>query len=191
MTDSTRAKLELVASAYGRLQHSPNDSVVSFAYERFKAEIWIQYLTLVGLLVAVPRISFSNLDPYPNSDTMLAACDDGHLRVYRTADDLPTDHPLAQLAPNGETYNSIFRAVHDILGHWTERNSFGPSGELAAFRAHARTLSPLALHAMATETLGHNAWFNFGPYAHLKPSERPYAEQKACLLPFSYIMELL
>jgi hypothetical protein len=48
---------------------------------------------------------------------------------------------------------------------------------------HSQMFSPLAQLALTTETRGQNSWFNFGPHAALPIIERPFAEQKATLLP--------
>lgn len=65
--------------------------------------------------------------------------------------------------PYKQTYNDLFRGVHDILGHGAEGFQFGPQGEENAYRSHAVMFSPLARQAMATETRSQNSWVNFGP----------------------------
>lgn len=65
--------------------------------------------------------------------------------------------------PYKQTYNDLFRGVHDILGHGAEGFQFGPQGEENAYRSHAVMFSPLARQAMATETRTQNSWVNFGP----------------------------
>ena len=65
--------------------------------------------------------------------------------------------------PYRQTYNDLFRGVHDILGHGAEGFQFGPRGEENAYRSHAVMFSPLARQAMATETRTQNSWVNFGP----------------------------
>ena len=62
-----------------------------------------------------------------------------------------------------QTYNDLFRGVHDILGHGAEGFQFGPRGEENAYRSHAVMFSPLARQAMATETRAQNSWVNYGP----------------------------
>jgi hypothetical protein len=62
-----------------------------------------------------------------------------------------------------QTFNDLFRGVHDILGHSAEGFQFGPRGEENAYRSHASMFSPLARQAMATETRGQNSWLNYGP----------------------------
>lgn len=65
--------------------------------------------------------------------------------------------------PYKQTYNDLFRGVHDILGHGAEGFQFGPQGEENAYRSHAVMFSPMARQAMATETRAQNSWVNFGP----------------------------
>ena len=65
--------------------------------------------------------------------------------------------------PYKQTYNDLFRAVHDIFGHGAEGFQFGPRGEDNAYRSHAVMFSPEARQAMATETRTQNSWVNFGP----------------------------
>ncbi len=93
--------------------------------------------------------------------------------------------------------NDLLRAVHDYYGHAKEGHEFGPEGELNAWAEHAKTLSPLAQQALTTETHGQNSWVNFGPHLRrpdgsipkrgevnwVPPQARPFAEQKAGILP--------
>lgn len=83
-------------------------------------------------------------------------------------------------------YNDMFRIVHDYFGHAKEGNGFGPNGEENAYLNHAKTYSPEAQKALATETKGQNSWVNFGPHGEqnrANPSKTIYADQKAGLLP--------
>ena len=93
--------------------------------------------------------------------------------------------------------NDLFRAVHDIYGHALEGHEFGPEGELNAWAEHAKLFSPMALRALTTETHGQNSWVNFGRHIRrpdgsipmrgepdwVHPMARPFAEQKAGILP--------
>lgn len=170
--------LALVDKAYRRLVHQPNNPLVVAAYQALAEELWRQF----EILFRIRRIEFTNTDPYASSRAMFEALDRGEvLRVY-TGCDLPFDHPLAALAPNLQTYNSIFRAVHDGLIHYPNRLNFTAKGELSAFRQHAALLSPLAMWAVATETLGQTAYYTV--------SGR-YAGQKADLLPQSIVADAL
>lgn len=162
--------LALVAKAYRSLVHSPTNALVLAAYAALTEELWQQFEVLSKAYTFV----FTDVDPYGSSGAMFAELDMVRtLRVY-TVVDMPADHPFARLAPNGQTFNSIFRAVHDALAHYPNRYSFSAAGELAAFREHCRFLSPLARWAVATETLGQNAYYQ---------THKRYAPQIADLLP--------
>lgn len=173
-----RETLRLIASVYDRARHEPARLDVVRCYAALRVELWQQYRQL---LCAVD-VEFTTVDPYRTSAAMHADIDRGRLKVY-TGADLPVDHPMTARMPNGETLNSVFRAVHDAVAHYPTRLGFGPRGESLAFRAHAYLLGPDAIRAVATETLAQNAWFNYGPYSALPVSGRPFAPQKATLLP--------
>ncbi len=94
-------------------------------------------------------------------------------------------HPLNEEVPGrpGLKYNDMFRAVHDYFGHAMKGHQFGPKGELQAWGEHARMFSPKARLALTAETHGQNSWVNFGPHSDKPVTERPYAEQKATIMP--------
>lgn len=114
--------------------------------------------------------------PYATSQAML----DDLARTYRLAVFTGgAPHPVLSASENW-----TFRCVHDLFGHAATGLPFSPRGEFNAYLAHAALFSPLARRALATETLGQSAWVNFHPsHAHLPPSRRPYAPQKADFLP--------
>lgn len=145
-------------------------------YAQLKKELAAQF----ELLHAYVAIQFVNDDPYRDSAKMFEDIEYCHsLFVYRTAY-LPSGHPFTEThEPTGECYNTIFRAVHDGLAHYPKRHNFGMLGEFLAFRAHCRLLSPLAQWAVATETLGQNAWYHFAP-GRIGP--KTFASQKYALL---------
>ena len=80
-----------------------------------------------------------------------------------TLEDAGIEVPDSDGNPYKQTYNDLFRAVHDILGHSAEGFQFGPRGEENAYRSHAVMFSPIARQAMATESRAQNSWLNFGP----------------------------
>ena len=168
--------LRYVASEYERAEHRPNDAYTRFCYYTLKRDLWAQF----DVLKVFARVTFTATDPYGGSREMFESLGRGSLSVYNVAD-IPSDHPFAERAPNGETFNTIFRAVHDGLAHYPERNSFGKLGEFKAFRAHCRLLGRDAQRALFTETVGQNAWYHFGPLA--EHGRRYFAEQKATILP--------
>jgi hypothetical protein len=113
--------------------------------------------------------------PYPTSNAMFRdIVYTGRLAVFTGGE----DHPAMT-----RQENNWFRAVHDYYGHYLNCHSFSPLGEVRAWRQHMKMFTGIALHALTVETVGHTAWVNFGPHSHLPVKERPYAEQKANLLP--------
>jgi hypothetical protein len=169
--------LAAVSDAYDALPHEPTSELVALCYRELKTELWWQY----QLLSAFVRVSFTAVDPYGGSREMFDSVEHGSLAVYTVAD-LPAGHPFAEATPNGQLYNTVFRAVHDGLAHFPERNSFGKVGEFKAYLAHRRMLvSPLARWALATETIAQNAWFHM--------HSRTFAPQKATLLPLTLVSE--
>ena len=167
--------LQSLAPVYDSANHDAEDYVTASAYAALKTELWAQFQSIPF------GVRFTVHDPYQTADEMFSALDSGSVLQVFTLADLPADHPFTELAPNGESFNSVFRAVHDALAHYPLRNDFSMRGEFRAFQAHARLLSPLAQWAVATETLGQQAWLRYGP----TPGE--FAEQKAFLLPRVYV----
>lgn len=178
----------MVSALYRALPHAPNRPLVRDSYAALKAELWDQF----QLLSAFAAIEFTTIDPYPPCDIVNCALPHGsaamfedltmgRLSVYTVAV-LPVNHPFADLAPNGQTYNSVFRAVHDGLAHYPGRHGFGPVGEYRAWLAHRKLIrSPLALGALAMETVGQTAVYTTTGH---------YAEQKANILAPSSVSTL-
>jgi hypothetical protein len=173
--------LQRVAAVYDAAKHRPNSTVTRLHYRTLKAELLAQY----QLLTAFVDVSFTGVDPYGGSAEMFESVRRGSLAVY-TQSDMPADHPFAEMSPTvGQIYNCVFRAVHDGLAHYPERNGFGRIGEFRAFRAHARLLSWLSVQALFTETVAQNAWYHFGG------NGREFAPQRAVILPAELIREAL
>ena len=164
--------LAALAAAYDALPSKrTGDPAAKRSYRAFLREVIAQYDALPVLVERWEREG----QPYANSRAMFADVDsNGRLYVYTGGE----EHPFLS-----RDENVMFRAVHDYYGHYLGRFQFGPIGEINAWLAHCRMFGDVAIHAMTAETLGQNCWFNFGPFSHLPPAERPYAEQKACLLP--------
>ena len=107
-------------------------------------------------------------------------------------------HPLlSDPDPNtGLSVNDKFRAVHDYFGHAAGGYGFGPRGEENAWISHSKMLTLPARRALTTETRGQNSWVNFGrhnynedgSYKNIPPPDRPYAIQKAAILPDKYVL---
>ncbi len=139
-------------------------------------------------------------EPYKSSSEMRRdVLDNNHMWILGTSTDTfgPPGvdfrgHPLLEStgreSNNGYplVVNDELRAVHDYYAHMLSPTTFGPRGEEAAWKNHLATIdNPWARWALTSETRGQNSWVNFG--AHVDPnsklSERPFARQKAALLP--------
>lgn len=184
------------AVAFEKARHLPMHPKVKAAYDALKNETKAQYDFLVSKGVKFEPWHHEG-QPYANSAEMAAdARDNKHLHYFPTVSGFgqedQSDHPLYADVPGmpGTKYNDLFRAVHDYFGHARMGNQFGPKGELAAWGEHARMYSPLARAALTAETHGQNSWVNFGPHSHLPVTQRPYAEQKATVLPKNVVPKL-
>jgi hypothetical protein len=163
---------EAIAKAYDQAESRPDDRHVRWAYRCLAGEVSMQFdaLTSSGLqFIPSPDPSYPN-----GSADVFRAIESGTLLVF----DGGEDHPILSRKENWQ-----FRAVHDCFGHYLAGASFGPNGEENAYRHHRAMFSPEAIRALTTETRGQNAWVNFGAYRHLTPAERPFAPQKAVILP--------
>lgn len=200
--DANAAKA--TGDAYEAMPHDPRNPEVYASYEALKNQIKEQYKFLrdrAGLKMEPFNAAKFNVDNYPNSEAMQADVrKNNHLHYYPTevgfggkADEQFADHPMLQVDPEtGMTANDMFRAVHDYFGHAAEGSTFKQTGEHQAYQAHKDTLSPAAHGALATETKGQNSWLHSGPHLrdaagnipeNLPPEAKPYAQQKAGLLP--------
>ncbi len=209
--DEPRAKL--LADAYQAAPDAPNDPAVRKAYSALAAETKAQWDAIEAAGYKLEPWEQSG-QPYASSADMRAdVTNNKHLWYFPTEQGYGqggavVEHPM--LAPSGVSVggknapvNDLFRAVHDFFGHAKEGYEFGPRGEYNAYLAHARMFSEGAVQALAAETLGQNSWVNYG--AHLRRedgslpvkgdadyipvTERPYAEQKAALLPPKLVAE--
>lgn len=180
------------ADAHQRAEHSPFEFRTRESYRALIAEIDEQFRLFIDsgyLLVLWQR----QRQPYRDSREMRAdVCRNRRLFVYPSRG-LSPDHPLAQRADANWSWNDVFRAVHDLVGHAATGFQFGPVGEENAFRFHATVQSADALPALAAETRLQNCWVNYGPHlrdergtvirpgepGYVPPSIRPYAMQKA------------
>lgn len=167
---------QMIADAFHDMPTVPDpkdEAATRASYDALNREVRQQYQ---AILDAGYKIEVVEHDPYKNSQEM--------------RDDIKNNRRLKVLAaPEGHhPYMSkedteMFRAVHDFFGHAAEGHQFGVNGEEGAFHVHASMFSPEALGAMHTETRAQNAWFHYGPYRHLPVGERPFAPQKAGILP--------
>ncbi len=165
-----------VARAYDALPAEDGSPAVLRCYAALCRELSAQF----DVLQAFIPVHFTAEDPYKTSAEMFADITGAsargrwdyspRLRVFTGGEVIPPGHMFSHRALiTGENYNLVFRAVHDGFAHYPGKHSFSALGEYRAFLAHARLLSPDAIRAIATETLGQNAYYNaYGKYAPTK-----------------------
>jgi hypothetical protein len=197
-----------VADAYQAMPHNPQDPEVAASYDKLAKEIEDQF-GFITQKAGVKMLPWKKEgQPYANSAEMLADIKDNNRLFYFPteggfgAEGVPnSDHPMLKVSQRfGVPINDLFRAVHDYFGHGKQGFQFGPSGEENAWLAHKGTLSDEAIPALTSETRGQNSWVNSGPHLRqpdgsipskgqpgfVPASERPFAEQKAGLLPAEF-----
>lgn len=207
-----------VADAYEAAPHIPDDPKVKAAYQALATETRAQwdYLTKQGVKFE-PWTKKGQ--PYKNSAEMREDVKQNkHLWFFPTengygqtgAEKAASNNPMP--TPTGVEVNGMplvandmFRAVHDYFGHAKEGYEFGPRGEYNAYLAHSRMFSDTARLALTAETMGQNSWVNFGKHlrdeagniakkgekGYVAPQDRPFAEQKATVLPEDLTKESL
>jgi hypothetical protein len=177
-SSGTIQAMRKIAQMHDEAKDDPNNPKTKATYSAFIKQVNQQY---VDLRNRGYRFEFGKDDPYKDSQDMTRDVDQNHrLKVYNVVD-LPDGHPLAAMSPfDGQTENTIFRAVHDMYGHYFPGNTFGQRGELKAYQAHAAMFDNAALPALASETLAQNAWVNHAESNEtLAVQDRPFAPQKA------------
>ena len=178
-----------VAKAYDDLPEVSRTPQTIKAYKALGDEIEQQWLYAKNDLGINMEPWRGEGQPYANSREMAADVrDNKHLYFFTGGDPHPflgTVDPKTKLSLNDK-----FRAVHDVFGHAAGDFQFGPRGEENAWIKHSQMFSPDAQRAMASETRGQNSWVNYGEHNYVggKPTnvplaDRPYAKQKAALLP--------
>lgn len=195
-----------IADAFDAARHAPDDEAVAAAYAAMAVEAIEQYRFLTERMGIVFEPYAGEGEPYADSRDMLADLQRFHMYFFVTDAGFGSGTPIRDslmLAPAGIDacgyplrINDVFRIVHDVFGHAAHGHGFGPVGEDRAWFAHSRMFTPLARAAITTETRGQNCWVNFGPHMRadgaelldrvdeewLPPGERPFADQKMCLL---------
>lgn len=167
--------------------HTPADPRVASSYTALLSETLRQFESLARVIEIEPWRSNLRPQPYRTSADLFDDLRAWHLFIYTEAD-LPADHPLATPAPveiGGFrlTWNHVFRAVHDGIGHGLFTCGFGPTGEWRAWQTHAQLYPAEALPALANETVMQSAAFYFGRHAGIDRPDRPYPDQKCCMPP--------
>lgn len=167
-----------ISDAYEKMKHDPEDPAVKKSYDALIDDVkkqWKYAQDKMGI-----KFEPTPKDPYKSEKEMMDDINENkRLKVFTGGQELNEGHPLAKVDPNtGESYNTMFRAVHDLFGHGVQAHDFSEPGEESAWNVHRQMMSPEAVPAMTTETRGQTSWFfNHGD----TPGE--FAEQKAGLLP--------
>ena len=201
-----------IADWYQGAKSEPESPAVKASYDAFKSETVAQWDAAERAGMDFEPWTKPG-QPYKNSADMAADVrDNQHLYYFPTEGGFgtgePGEHPLLEpsgIVQNGKEIpvNDVFRAVHDLFGHSKEGYEFGPRGELNAFLSHSQMYSEAARPAMAAETMGQNSWVNFGKHLrneagevpskgepnYVAPQDRPFAEQKATVLPPDLLKE--
>lgn len=158
-------KAFLISVQYENLKDIPKNKDVKKAYRQFKKELIKQY----RLLSKYINFEFVNYDPYKNSQDMFKDIKENkRLKVYTGG----------EYHKNMKCINKIFRAVHDIFGHYIHYNSFSASGEYKAYKHHSAMFSPLAKKALFTESIGQVCYYAIN---------KKYAKQKSILFNNHYL----
>jgi len=186
------------ADAFDKMEHAPNDPTVKKSYESLKTDIKDQWNYATEKLGIKYEPWTKSGQPYANSKEMVADLRDNKHLYFFQGGEIPKDHPMAAVDPETKlSYNDMFRAVHDTFGHAAHGHEFGPTGERRAYVTHSQMMKPESVPALTTETHGQNSWVNYGAHlrtaegkisakgeaGHIPPAERPFAKQKAGLLP--------
>jgi GNAT superfamily N-acetyltransferase len=170
-----------IADAYDAMVHNPNDPKVKASYDALIKETAAQWehLKKNGF-----TMSMSDEQPYQTAEEMLKDIrDNKHITVW-SGGEPPSDHPLSGKGNSeGVTHNTLFRAVHDIMGHAIGGHDFSELGEENAFMKHSKMYSKDAIPALATETRGQASWFFNNKGVREGAPLGNFPEQKAALLP--------
>lgn len=171
-----------IARNYESLPSVSKSIIAKWSYEALALETKRQWemITIFGHYRLEPWVQDGQ--PYADSEEMCADLRENRHLYFFTGGE---PHPFLGTVDEetGFNANEMLRAVHDVFGHAAEGYGFGPRGEENAWIHHSMMFSPMAQHALTTETRGQNSWVNFGPYSHLPVEDRPYADQKVALLP--------
>ncbi|MCU1301738.1 MAG: hypothetical protein JWQ87_2022 [Candidatus Sulfotelmatobacter sp.] len=194
----TDGRAKDIADAYEAMTHDPKNPAVERSYNALKRDTEEQWDFAQRKLGVKFESWKKEGQPYKDSAEMMKDVRDNKHLWFFQGGDMPADHPMAEVDPRtGLTYNDMFRAVHDFFGHSAEGFEFGPRGEENAWNVHRQMFSEASVPAMTTETRGQNSWVNFGKHlrdangnipdkgqdGYIPATKRPYAQQKAGLLP--------
>ena len=175
------------ATHYHKMESAMTEEL-HWSYQSLGDFLTIQYdeLRAIGI-----EFVFESGEQYNSSSSMFADIAQRRLKVRKSLGDdyadIKWDHPMAMevLTIDGRMYlNDVFRAVHDVLGHYAIRASFGQDGEAMAWLHHRSLLPSISRQALWCETRGQNTWTNFWDNHQSLPNrERPFAVQKFGTIP--------
>ena len=144
-----------VAREYAAAKHEPEHP----SYRAFCRETVAQFR---GLLNSGYVFELTSDEPYADSASMFRDIKLKHLQIFNGGK-LVENNPLRSYVTayfpgycwNQFQINEMFRAVHDILGHFPGRHPYETfEGELAAYQEHKKWYSLEALPALYSETVG-------------------------------------
>jgi hypothetical protein len=171
-----------ISKAYDRMKHDPQHPKVKAAYDALKTDIVSQWNHLAkhGYTMSMHKD-----DPYKDHHEMLKDIHENkHIKVWAHNGDMPDDHPLnIRDTGTGHHMNSLFRAVHDVIGHGVSNHDFTERGEENAWKHHAQMFSKEALPALTTETKGQSSVYG---HRHTLGKKKLFPKQKAGILPLKF-----
>lgn len=141
------------------------------AYRAFEMELERQYLFLLQMGIGFEFTEDDPVDPETGKLSYayvkrLFESDPSKLPVFTGGEAHPI---LGEQSSFDVSYNNIFRAVHDVLGHLASGGTFSQRGEIRAYYSHLQLFSPLAQKALFTETMGQVCfWKYYGEFAPQK-----------------------
>ncbi len=187
-----------ISNGYDDLLDVPKNPEVIKAYNQFIDETIQQAKEINKMGIEFePTLSHE----YKNANDMFDDIDNNNHLYYRPSEndfEGIEDHPLFRITDfknnKGENMraNDIFRAIHDVNGHWKSKGQLTPEGEQKAFVEHKKLYSAEAIKALFTETQGQGNWVNFNPKTGKKNRDfqdigdlekLKYPKQKAVLFP--------
>ncbi len=147
-----------VGDEYLAAANSPDDAIVSAAYDRLQAETDRLFQAVARRQGADGvRMVFTRCpEPYVSDQELITAVRaTGVLEVATAAIHSERIHPRLGCELGGPF--DRFRAMHDLIGHAGAGLGFGLADELAAWSIQDRLYGSFAAWAFATEILGVNS----------------------------------
>ncbi len=169
LTPIQRNFVARVARDYVRADHQPGHP----SYTAFNRDTVKQF---AGLVEDGWTFTSSDKQPYENSGQMMSDCRVKRLRVFSGGSIFAPEHPI-------EFYNSMFRAVHDVKGHYgwglPEFDLPGEIGrsygfetfvdEIKAYIRHSKQYSEDAQEALFGETVGQLCYYyRYGAFVDMQ-----------------------